>query len=335
MTELDKTGLEAAWDANAERVAFNLCSEFGSDFVADNQAFAKAVVREYLAAPATTSKGVTEEQTPAREWRCFHCDEVFTEEQAARDHFGALTVIGIPITDPACCVDIGKFRDMEHQLQRYGMEDSDKDREIAAMHSKHARALMDEEEKGYARGLRDARLEASRVAPVSQKEAVARDEDDMPERIWAGDFDASGFGHCVAGPQGGLYAEYVRADLASPSPAPAGEPGIKAVMPEEPNDAMLRVLFELNSGQPRNTAEAIAAYKLLRNLVERSHPTPTPVSAPVGESQTVSLNGRTVELTGLALEVMRAMDKSEATAVRETFKRGFDGGSRSAAEDNQ
>lgn len=40
-----------------------------------------------------------------------------------------------------------------------------------------------------------------------------RDDDNMPERIWAGDFDSQGFGHCVAGMQGGLYAEYVRADL--------------------------------------------------------------------------------------------------------------------------
>lgn len=34
--------------ADWERIAFNLCSEFGSDFVADKQPFAKAVVREYL-----------------------------------------------------------------------------------------------------------------------------------------------------------------------------------------------------------------------------------------------------------------------------------------------
>lgn len=41
-------------------------------------------------------------------------------------------------------------------------------------------------------------------------------EDDTPERIWAGDFNTQGFGHCVRGMQGGLYAEYVRVDLAVP-----------------------------------------------------------------------------------------------------------------------
>jgi len=37
------------------------------------------------------------------------------------------------------------------------------------------------------------------------------EETEMPERIWAGDFDHHGFGHCVAGMQGGLYEEYVLA----------------------------------------------------------------------------------------------------------------------------
>src|ERR1051325_3928775 len=36
------------WKADWEHIAFNLCSEFGSDFVADKHDFAKAVVREYL-----------------------------------------------------------------------------------------------------------------------------------------------------------------------------------------------------------------------------------------------------------------------------------------------
>jgi hypothetical protein len=55
---------------------------------------------------------------------------------------------------------------------------------------------------------------------------VAYGEDEMPKRIWAGDFDENGYGHCVAGMQGGLYTEYVRADLAS-VPAPSGAEPIK------------------------------------------------------------------------------------------------------------
>lgn len=48
-----RAAIEAAcvstnWKADWERIAFNLCAEFGSEFVADKQTFAKAVVREYL-----------------------------------------------------------------------------------------------------------------------------------------------------------------------------------------------------------------------------------------------------------------------------------------------
>lgn len=52
----------------------------------------------------------------------------------------------------------------------------------------------------------------------------------MPERIWAGDFDRHGFGHCVAGMQGGLYEEYVRADLAQ---APAPSSNVRVAHPDQ------------------------------------------------------------------------------------------------------
>jgi hypothetical protein len=48
---------------------------------------------------------------------------------------------------------------------------------------------------------------ATPEAGTSEPVAVACDEDNMPERIWAGDFDGQGFGHCVAGMQRGLYSE--------------------------------------------------------------------------------------------------------------------------------
>ncbi|RUW04014.1 hypothetical protein [Mesorhizobium sp. M1A.F.Ca.IN.020.04.1.1] len=78
-----------------------------------------------------------------------------------------------------------------------------------------------------AEALYQAGLLAARSAPgkaVDTPRAIACDEDNMPERIWAGDFDESGFGHCVAGMQGGLYAEYVRADLASVTAPSGAEP---------------------------------------------------------------------------------------------------------------
>ena len=44
---------------------------------------------------------------------------------------------------------------------RVAAEDTDKDRRLYAMKADHARALIREEENGYARGLGDARRELS------------------------------------------------------------------------------------------------------------------------------------------------------------------------------
>jgi hypothetical protein len=101
------------------------------------------------------------------EWRCYFCDEVFTTPGAAADHFGA------SLHDkPGCLIDYqvaveegGKpergrgllmaLRKAEAELIRYREEDTDLHRQIHGMQSAHNTALMREEEKGYARGLRD------------------------------------------------------------------------------------------------------------------------------------------------------------------------------------
>lgn len=76
-------------------------------------------------------------------------------------------------------------------------------------------------------------LPASKEAEAVRE--IAHGEDDMPERIWAGDFDEQGFGHCVAGMQGGLYSEYVRSDIAHP-PTDAG---VSEEMVERARNAIL------------------------------------------------------------------------------------------------
>ncbi len=48
----------------------------------------------------------------------------------------------------------GELRELRNRVCN---EDTEKDRELSAMASNHARALMREEEKGYERGLADAR----------------------------------------------------------------------------------------------------------------------------------------------------------------------------------
>jgi hypothetical protein len=84
-------------------------------------------------------------------------------QKAAEQHFGA-AVDAIP----GCRLRMRKgehsllrrIRWLEGELRelrdRVASEDTEKDREMHAMAANHARALIREEEKGYARGVRDA-----------------------------------------------------------------------------------------------------------------------------------------------------------------------------------
>lgn len=96
---------------------------------------------------------------PEHGWTCFHCGETFTHHIPARRHFGADIA-----AEPACRIKgenehglVIALRVAEAELDRYRDEDTDLHRHIARMASEHGQALRQEEEKGYARGLRDQR----------------------------------------------------------------------------------------------------------------------------------------------------------------------------------
>lgn len=86
-------------------------------------------------------------------WACFHCGEVFNDEASAALHFGTSTM-----QNPACSFDVAALRETEALIRRYAEEDTDLHRELYRLQADHAVALRREEEKGYARGLRDAHL---------------------------------------------------------------------------------------------------------------------------------------------------------------------------------
>ena len=92
-------------------------------------------------------------------WRCFHCDEVFTERECAQLHFGATLM-----SDPACQINAVQVRQMERTLARFREEDTDLHREIYRLKSDHQIALRREEEAGYAKGLADGRAIATQEA---------------------------------------------------------------------------------------------------------------------------------------------------------------------------
>lgn len=94
--------------------------------------------------------------TDAKEWRCFHCDMVFTNRDHAAEHFG----VGEHDT-PACKLShteghlITYIRKLQGELQEYRAEDNDLLRAMLSLESEHQQALIREEEKGFARGVAD------------------------------------------------------------------------------------------------------------------------------------------------------------------------------------
>lgn len=122
----------------------------------------------------------------AKLWRCFHCDEVFTDRAEASLHFGDHLQ-----GDPACKLNamegglLKLVRDQEDELQRFRSEETASFREFYALGAEHMQRLQREEETGYARGLTAGRAEA--VQPIV--EALKTRAKDMRKRSSGADTD--------------------------------------------------------------------------------------------------------------------------------------------------
>jgi hypothetical protein len=95
---------------------------------------------------------------PPIPWRCFHCDEVFTDWGHARNHFGYSPDDGAPTCRTTRGTDAEIYH-LKRRLALYQEEDTDLHREIAKLQADRGPALMRAEEDGYAKGLRDGRAE--------------------------------------------------------------------------------------------------------------------------------------------------------------------------------
>ncbi|KQY27211.1 3'-5' exonuclease [Rhizobium sp. Root482] len=103
-------------------------------------------------------------------WRCFHCEEMFTSEHAARMHFGETEC-----SEPACQIKAGAEMSMLEALRRaeeetrkalFAMHEEGTDgwtafRRLEGRTRENAEAA---ENLGYERGLRDGRNEATDMA---------------------------------------------------------------------------------------------------------------------------------------------------------------------------
>lgn len=103
--------------------------------------WAHAVAKALLALPEQQS------------WTCFHCGEVFTERESAREHFG-----NSQTREAECAIDIAEYRRMEEVSMRHLQEDTELHRALIAKECEMHRAVRSSEEEGYERGLRDAKL---------------------------------------------------------------------------------------------------------------------------------------------------------------------------------
>src|SRR3546814_7963692 len=76
---------------------------------------------------------------PAPEWRCFHCDETFTDAAAAREHFGVTEC-----EDPICGVTAERYREVERLLAEFRSESDPASREFyrSEEHKSELQSLM-------------------------------------------------------------------------------------------------------------------------------------------------------------------------------------------------
>lgn len=86
-------------------------------------------------------------------WRCFHCNEVFSDPKEAATHFG--TVQG---ASAVCTIKADEIRHMEWCLSKYRQEDTDLHQQIAHLQNERHTECQRAEEAGYAKGLRDGKL---------------------------------------------------------------------------------------------------------------------------------------------------------------------------------
>jgi hypothetical protein len=106
-----------------------------------------------------------------KSWRCFHCDEVFTDIDLARGHFSP----PYPFNQPTCQTPdlintiMKVITEQKDQLARYIAEDSDCVRQAYSVGLQAARDIQAANDKGFADGVMEARREMAKELRISLK----------------------------------------------------------------------------------------------------------------------------------------------------------------------
>lgn len=104
-----------------------------------------------------------------KQWRCFFCDETFTNKEKAAEHFGiALCEVDVP----ACKLFESQelilkyIRECENEIRQYQDGNKPLQRAIWAVQSEKDKAVKEAEEKGYAKGVADMQKQGYCVEPT-------------------------------------------------------------------------------------------------------------------------------------------------------------------------
>lgn len=109
---------------------------------------------EFQKLVVVSARNVADRYALSHEWRCFHCDEVFTDRAAAAEHFGADQG-----ETPACKLNqveggmVTLLREAHGELRRYRDDDHAMARTFHALGAEHYTKEREAEEKGYALAL--------------------------------------------------------------------------------------------------------------------------------------------------------------------------------------
>lgn len=100
--------------------------------------------------------------TRRKTWRCFFCNETFTNPAHAAEHFG----VQEGVSDiPACKIKgheghlITYIRKLQAELRRYDEEQDHLTLAWLSMQAEHAEELKRAEDKGYGRGVQDMKAQ--------------------------------------------------------------------------------------------------------------------------------------------------------------------------------
>lgn len=118
-----------------------------------------------------------------KSWRCFHCNETFTNPKHAATHFGTDEA-----ATPACKLTqsethlIAYIRQLERDLTQYRHEDSHILRAIQAKEFEQQQALTQAEEHGYNKGVQEAKQQLKQEIETLRK-ALQKEYDNLCANI--------------------------------------------------------------------------------------------------------------------------------------------------------